>query len=69
MLPTHKVLSKLNLRKLQWNFDATSLHPNAMFDENKIYPRIETGYAFKPHMIDISVKVFNNKIFIQGGND
>ena len=69
MLPIHKVLSKLNLGKTQGIFDATSLYPSAMYDENNIYPKIETGFAFKTHMTDISCKVFNNKTFIQGGND
>ena len=69
MLPIHKVLSKLNLGKPQSNFDVTSLYPSAMHDENNIYPKIETGYAFKTHMIDISGKVFNKITFIQGGND
>ena len=27
-----------------------SLYPSAMYDENSIYPKIETGYAFTPDM-------------------
>ena len=34
--------------------DATSLYPSAMWDENSIFPRIETGYAF--------TKEKNNKV-------
>ena len=69
MLSIHKVLSKLSLGKTQRNFDAKSWYPSAMYDENNICPKIETGYAFETHMIDISGKVFNNKAFIQRGND
>ena len=30
--------------------DPTKLYPSAMWDENSVYPKIETGLAFKPHM-------------------
>ena len=56
MLPIHKELSKLDLKKTQMDFDATSLYPSAMWDQNSVYPKIETGFAFKPHMNDIYVK-------------
>ena len=35
---------------LLWNFDAVSLYPSAMWDENSIYPTIETGYSFTKDM-------------------
>ena len=41
------------------NFDATSLYPSAMWDQNSVYPRIESGIAFKLHMNDIYVETFN----------
>ena len=51
------------------DFDATSLYPSAMWDKNRVYPKIETGYAFKPQMNDVFVSDFNNKTFNQDGND
>ena len=32
------------------DFDATSPYPSAMYDEKSVYPKIEKGFAFKPHM-------------------
>ena len=55
MLPIHKALSKLDSNKIQMDFDATSLYPCAMWDEKSVYPKIETGFAFKPHMNDVYV--------------
>jgi len=40
-----------------------------MWDENSVYPKIETGYAFKPHMNDVFVNDFNNQTFNQDGNE
>ena len=37
-----------------------------MWDENSIYPRIETGYAFTGDMKDELVEKFINGNFIQG---
>ena len=61
MLPIHKVLSKLDLNKTQMDYDAISLYPSAMWDEKSVYPKIETGFAFKRHMNDIFVEAFNNR--------
>ena len=69
MLPIHKELSKLDSNKTQMDFDATSLYPSAMWDENSIYPKIETGFAFKPHMNDIYVEAFNNQTFNEDGDE
>ena len=63
MLAIHQQLSELDLNKTQIDFDATSLYPSAMWDENSVYPKIETGFAFKPHMNDIYVGAFNNQTF------
>ena len=49
-LPIHEKLQKLDLDNVMMAFDATSLHLSAMCDENSIYPKIETGFAFIPHM-------------------
>ena len=47
MLPIHKELCKLDSNKTQMGFDATTLYPSAMWDENSVFPKIETGFAFK----------------------
>ena len=60
-LPIHKELSKFNSNKTQKNYDATSPYPSAIWDENSVYPKIETGFAFKPHMNDAYVEAFNNE--------
>ena len=49
-----------------WDFDAVSLYPSAMWDPKSIYPKTETGYAYKKHMNDELVKKFNNQTFTQG---
>ena len=51
------------------NFDATSLYPSAMWDQNSVYPKIETGFAFKPHMNNVYVRAFNVQSFNQAGNE
>ena len=61
MLSIHEELSKLNSNKTQMDFDATSLYPSAMWDENSVYPKIEIGFGFKPEMIDVYVEAFNNQ--------
>ena len=69
MLSIHKELSKLNSNKTQMDFDATSLYPSAMWDENSVYPKIETVFAFKPHMNDVYVEAFNNQPFNENGDE
>ena len=69
MLPTHKELSKLDSNKTQMDLDATSLYPSAMWDENSVYPKIETGFAFKPDMNDVYVEAFNNQSFSEDGGE
>ena len=69
MLTIHRELSKLNSNKTQMDFDATPLYPSAMWDENSVYPKIETGFAFKPHMSDVYVKAFKNQTINQDGNE
>ena len=51
------------------DFDATSLYPSALWDENSVYPKIETGFAFKPHMNNVYVDAFNNQTFNQDGDE
>ena len=45
------------------DFDATS------FPENSVFPKIESCFAFKPHMNDIYVEAFNNRTFNHDGNE
>ena len=51
------------------DFDATKLYPSLMWDKNSVYLKLESVYAFKPHLNDLFVKYFNNKTIIQHGND
>ena len=69
MLPIHKALSKLDSNKTQMDFDATSLYPSAMWDKNSVYAKIESGFAFKPHMNDVYVKAFNDQTFNEDGDE
>ena len=50
-------------------FDATSLYHSAMWDENSVSPKTETGLAFKPHMNDVYTKPFNNQTFNRDGTE
>ena len=68
-LPIHKKLQKLNFNDVMMDFDATSLYPSAMRDENSVYPKIETGFAFKPHMNCVYVEAFNNQTFNYDGDE
>ena len=69
MLSIHKELSKLDSNKTQMAFDGNSLYPSAMWDEKSVYPKIETGFAFKPHMIDVYVEAFNNQTINEDGDE
>ena len=69
MLPTHKELTELDSKKTQMDYDAKSLYPSAMWDENSVYHKIESGFCFKPHMKDIYVEAFNNQTFNQNGDE
>ena len=37
MVPIHEKLSEKDLKKTQMDFDATSLYPSDMWDENSVY--------------------------------
>ena len=65
-LPIQQLLQRLCLVDLMWDYDCVSLYPSAMWDENSIYPRIETGYAFTKDMNGELVEKFNNQTFTQG---
>ena len=68
-LSIHKKLQKLDHNDVMMDFDATSLYPSAMWDENSVYPKIETGFVFKPHMNKTYVEAFNNGTFNQDGDE
>ena len=68
-LPIHKKLQKLDVDDVMMDFDATSLYPSAMWDEKSVYPKIETGFAFKLHMNNVYVEAFNNQTFNQDGDE
>ena len=68
-LSIHKKLQKLDDNDIMMNFDATSLYASALWDENSVYPKIETGFAFKPHMNKTYVDAFNNQTFNQDGDE
>ena len=68
-LAIHKIIQKLNLNDVVMDFDATSLYHSAMWDENSVYPKIKTGFAFEPHMNIIYVDAFNDQNFNRDGNE
>ena len=65
-LPIHQLLKQIILDELLWSYDGNSIYPSAMWDENSIYPRIETGYAFTGDTNDELVEKFNTGNFTQG---
>ena len=65
-LRLHKIIKRIELIHLLWEFDAVSLYPSAMWDPKSIYPKIETSYAFKREMNDELLEKFNNQNFNQG---
>ena len=65
-LPIHQLIKQIKLDELLWDFDALSVFPSAMWDENSVYPRIETSYAFTPDVNKKLVKKFNTGNSTQG---
>ena len=65
-LPIHHLIKQLKIIELLWDFDCASLYPSAMWDKSKIYPKIETGYAFEKHMNNELVEKYKNQNFTQG---
>ena len=63
------MLSKIDLIKAQMDFDATSLYTKAMWDQNSVYPRTESGFCFKPDMNDVYVEAVNIQTFNQDYNE
>ena len=65
-LRLHKLIKQIELNHLIWDFDAVTLYPSAMWDENSIYPRIEKGYAYTRDMNNELVEKFYTGNFNQG---
>ena len=65
-LPIHQLIKQSKLDEFLWDFDAVSLYPSAMWDENSISPRIETEYAFTRNMNDELIEKFNTGKFFRG---
>ena len=65
-LRLHKIIKRIELIHVMWDFDAVSLYPSAMWDPKSLYPKIETGYAFEKHMNNELVEKFNNQILLKG---
>ena len=68
-LPIHEHLQKLNLNVFMMDFNASSLYLSAMWDKNSVYPKIETGFAFNPHMNNVYLEAFNKQTFNQDGDE
>ena len=51
------------------DFNATSLYHSAMWDKKSVYPKIESGFTFKPDMNDVNVEILNNQTFNQDCNE
>ena len=64
-----KKLQKLNVNDVMMDFDAKSLYPSAMWVENSVFSKVETGFVFKPQMNKVYVEAFNNQTFNQDGEE
>ena len=47
------------------DFDDTSLYPSGMWDKNSDYPKIETGYVFKPHINNVFLTISIFRLLIK----
>ena len=62
-LAVRRILGAFTLTDVLVDFDATSLYPSAMWEEQSIYPKNETHYAFTSEMNDGNVRDFNTQNF------
>ena len=67
-LPIHQLVEQIKLDELLCDFEAVSMYSSTMWDENSIYPRIETGCAYKQLMNDELVEKINNQTFTKGSS-
>ena len=58
-------VNNLQLDEVGMDFDGNILYPSAMWDENLVYLKIETRFAFKPYINDVYVESFNDETFSQ----
>ena len=65
-IPIHQNIGRLRLSKLMWASDGVSLYPSAMWVVKWIYPKSETGYAFRKDVSDELYENFNAQTFLQG---
>ena len=65
-LPIHQLIKQIKSDEILWDYDANSLYPSAMWDENSFYPRIGTGFAFTPDMNNELVEKFLTQTFNKG---
>ena len=62
-LTLHEKFKKVNVKDVMMDCDAILLYPSAMWDEKTVYPKIDTGFAFKPQMNNVYVKAVNDQSF------
>ena len=60
-LRIHEQLPKLGLNKTQMDFDAISLYTSAMWDNDSVYRKRESGYTLKHHKDDVFLNNFDNQ--------
>ena len=65
-LRLHKLIQRIELIHLLWDFDAVSFHPSAIWDEKSIYLRIETSSTYQSVMNDEFVEKINTGNFNKG---
>ena len=65
-LPIHQLIKQIKIDELMWDCDAVNLVPSRKWDENIIYPRIGTGYAYTKDMNDELVHKFNHGNLTKG---
>ena len=51
------------------DYGATSFYPFAMWDENSVYPKVESVCAFKPHMKNFFVETFKHETFNKNSDE
>ena len=56
--------SQFDLNDLSMDFDATIFYPGAMWDDQNVYPKIETGHPFTLDMNDELVKLWKNFLVV-----
>ena len=65
-LPNHQLKQQIKIDEILWDFDAVNFYPSAEWDDNSIYPRIETGYVYTEDTNDELVEKLNTIKFNQG---